>query len=390
MRGKRSCLSAIVVLTASTLALSACGSSGGDSGSGPIRIAMVAPLSGAYAPIGNGNVAGAKAAVKQINADGGIKGRKIELDVMNDKTDPAESRTLTQSVVNNSAYVAVIGSGFSSAALADEPITNKAKLPFVSMSASGQQVNPVQPYVWVIPPTSAVVAQKMGKALADKGLTKVALLHDNGGFPTEGVKDVKALASKVGITITNDITFSLHSTDFSAELNKLKGSDADAVWLWSVTQQAVTVTKQFKSLGLPQTLVFTHGNPTPEFLQGTCPAANGAIIASTYAQVADSDISSITLSNDVKSKDLALKVNKLLGKSADQFGYDGYTGVLFLSKAIEDGGASRAGIAKSLSDTTLVGPEGVYTYSKSNHAGIGPDSIVGEQIKACKLASLSG
>ncbi|MGH2859491.1 MAG: ABC transporter substrate-binding protein [Solirubrobacteraceae bacterium] len=370
---------------------SGAGSSGGASAkaSGPIQIAMIAPLTGPYTPIGGGNVAGAKAAVKQINAAGGVDGRKLVLTVMNDQTNPSQSRTLTKSAVDSGKYVAIIGSGFSSSALADEPLATTAKIPYISMSASAAQVDPVRPYVWQIPPTSLVAAQAIAAYMQKAGLTKVALLHDNGGFPTEGVADVKKIAPTYGLHIVDDVSFSLSSTDFTSELTSIKGSGANTVWLWNVTPQAITVTKQFRQLGLPQQLVLTHGNPTPQYLQPACPQDNGAIIASTFAQVASPAVSSSTLSSSVPSKTLAEQVNQLLGKAANQFSYDGYTGVLFLTKAMKSDGVSHAGIAKALGNATYTGPEGVYHYSSTNHAGIGADSIVVEKIKNCKLSVVS-
>lgn len=390
-RRMRSSVVVAGAVAACAVIVAACGgSSGSGKSSGPINIAMIAPLTGPYTPIGGGNVAGAQAAVKQINAAGGIDGRKLVLTVMNDQTDPAQSRTLTKSVVGSSKYLAIIGSGFSSSALADEPLATQAKIPYISMSASAAQVDPVRPYVWQIPPTSLVAAQAIAGYLQKAGLTKVALLHDNGGFPTEGVADVEKIAPTYGLHIVDNVSFSLTTTDFTSELTSIKSSGANAVWLWNVTPQAVAVTKQYRQLGLPQTLILTHGNPTPQYLQPACPQDNGAIIASTFAQVASPAVSSSTLPSSVPSKALAEKVNALLGKAANQFSYDGYTGVLFLENAMKSGGISRAGIAKALGNATYTGPEGVYRYTASNHAGIGADSMVVEKIAGCKLTVLPG
>lgn len=375
---------------AAVIAMTVAGCGGGgsdtttDGGGKPIDIAMIAPLTGAYTPIGGGNVAGAKEAVKVINQSGGIDGRQIVLDVSNDATDPSKSRTLAKDIVNDSKYVAMLGSGFSSSALADEPLANQAKIPYITMAASGAQVKPVQPFVWQIPPTSEVAARAIAAHLQKEGVSKIALLHDNGGFPTEGVADVKKIAPEYKLDIVGDMEFSLDSQDFTSELAKLKGSSAQAIWLWNVTPQAVTVTKQFRSLHLPQQLVLTHGNPTPQYLQPACPADNGATLASTLAQVADQ----LPASNP--SKELGVKANKLLGKDANQFSYDGYTGVLFLANAMKDGGVSRDGIAKALGSATYTGPEGVYHYSSDNHAGIGVDSMVIEKVQDCKLKVVPG
>ena len=388
-------LVAFATLAGCTVTLASCGSSGassssGSSGSsGSINIAMIAPLTGAYTPIGSGNVAGAREAVAQINAQGGINGRKLVLDVQNDGTDPAQSRTLARNIVNNSKYVAIVGSGFSSSALADEPLAEQAGLPYVSMAASAAQVQPPRTEIWQMPPTSLVAAESIASYLERAGLTRVAVLQDDGGFGAEGAADVKKIAPTYHLTVVSDTTFSLDATDFTSELTALKSSGANAIWLWNVTPQAVTVTKEFRQLRLPQQLVLTHGNPTPQYLQPACPQDNGVVLGSTFAQVA-SPISLTKLPASNPSSTLAEHVNSLLGSNASQFSYDGYTGVLFLAMAMKQGGVSRSGITKTLTNATYTGPEGVYRFTPSNHGGIGPDSIMVEHVVNCKLKVAPG
>ena len=349
------------------------------------HIAMIAPLTGPYVFVGGPEVQAAKAAVAEINKAGGVNGHKLVLTVFDDATNPGQSLGYTRQVISDSKYIAMIGTGFSSAALPDEQLTSQAGLVDVAMSASDAQVYPTKTGVYVVPPISRLFAYKMGRYLRDAKITKLALLHDNTGYPTAGVANVRQFAGAYGLDILADQTFDLSATDFTPELTSLKSSGAQAIWLWNLPN-AVAITKQYRSLGIPQKLVLTGGQATPQYIGAACPYDNGALIDSPLAQVAQ------YLPKTNKSRPLALHVDKIMKQQGNQFGYDGYTGVLIIQKAIEMGGGTRAGILNALESGKFVlhGPEGLYKYSKRRHTGLGLASLVVSQIKNCKIVPLKG
>ena len=363
---------------------------GGEATGEPIKIAMVTPLTGPYTALGTDNREAVQAAVKYYNANGGVNGRPISVDVKDDGTEPERTVLLTRQVVDDDSYVAMLGTSFSSAAFAAEPIASEAGIPYVSLAGSRKQVDPIAPFVYMTPPTSLVVADALGEYLQQQGMKNVALLRDNGGYPTEGAADVKSVAPKYGLNITDDIVFGLEAQEFSANLTKIKNSNADAIWLWNVTPQSVTITKEIQSLNVPQQLVLTHGNATPFYLDPACPAADGAIIASSFAQVADQ------LPEDNPSREIALTANEEL-KSAgvdapSQFHYDGWTGVQILVEAMRQvqGDLTRDAINDAIESSTVNGPEGVYRFGTDNHGGPGRENVVVETIEDCQLTPAEG
>jgi branched-chain amino acid transport system substrate-binding protein len=351
---------------------------------GVIKIAMVAPLTGPYVFIGSPETAAAQKAVTEINDKGGILGKKLQLDILDDATNPAQSLTQTQKVLNDPSYVAMIGTGFSSSAFADEPVA-AGKILYISMAASQAQVLPPQPGVFVVPPTSRLFAYRMAIELRKLGIHKIALLHDNGGYPTEGVKNVQQIAKTFGLDIVSDQSFSLTATDFSAQLTQIKNSGAQAVWLWNLPQ-AVAITRQYKQLGLPQQLVLTGGNATPQYIGPACPEENGAYIDSPLAQVAKG------LPKGYPSKALALHVDKIMGGAGNQFYYDGYTGIQLIAQAIRmaHGNTDRQTLIKQFDHFKMWGPEGLYTFTALKHAGINLPSVVTSKIASCEYKLLPG
>jgi branched-chain amino acid transport system substrate-binding protein len=383
MHKRTLCWGLVVTVAALVVAAAAMGATARTDAS-DIHIGMVAPLTGPYVFVGGPESQAAQKAVDEINAKGGVMGHHIDLDILDDATNPATSVAQTQKIVNDDKYVAMIGTGFGSAAFADEPVA-RGKILYIAMSASAAQVSPPQDGVYVVPPTSRLFAYRLGIYLRNAHLTKIALLHDNGAYPTEGIANVKEFASKFGLQIVSDQTFSLTATDWSAELTKIKNSDAQAVWLWNLPQ-AVAITKQYKALGLKQQLVLSGGNGTSNYTGPVCPAANGAYVDSSVAEVAS------YLPKTHKARALALHVDRLMGEAGNQFYYDGYTGVQLIAQAIEmaKGNTSRPVLMKQFDHFSHWEPEGLYTFNKLRHGGVGLESVVAETIRNCKLAPLPG
>ena len=156
-------------------------------------------------------------------------------------------------------------------------------MPFIALSPPTQLVEPPQPYVYILSATARLYAYSEAAYLRKLGIKKVWLMGDNGGYGRDGPAQVQKLAEKYGLEIVDTTIFSPASTDFSAELTKIKGSGAQALWLWTATPAGATIVKQFKQLQLSQQLVLTGANVSPQFLQGTCGDVNGAIVNSFLA-----------------------------------------------------------------------------------------------------------
>ena len=110
-------------------------------------------------------------------------------------------------------------------------------------------------------------------------------MGDNGGFGRDGPAQVAKLAAAYGIEVVNTTIFSPATTDFTAELTKAKNSGPRRCWLWTATPAGSTIVKQFRQLQLPQRLVLTGANMSPQFLSGNCPDVNGAVINSYLGTV---------------------------------------------------------------------------------------------------------
>lgn len=349
----------------------------------PIVIGMVAPLTGTLSAIGSGHRVGAEAAVHELNRRGGIRGRRLVLRTFDDGSRPTQGVVSMHELAADSKIVAMLGSGFGATALASAPIATRSGLPYMSMVPLHALVYPPRPFVYTVAHTTRVVAYKLAAHLRKTGVRRIAILRDNGALPSEGAGVVRELAQRYGLEIVEEAVFSQTSTTFVAELVRVKNSGAQALWVWN-TNNAVTITKEFRQLRLPQRLILIHGVATPLYLGPVCPDANGATLTSPWATVAR------YLPDSNPSKAVTLRLDRMLGKHANVFSYGGWTGVMMLAEAMRRGAVSRPAINRELERMVFVGPEGIHRFNRLRHAGLSSRSLVLSTIRNCRLVPLRG
>jgi branched-chain amino acid transport system substrate-binding protein len=387
MNGRRRRQLLALLVSAMLLLAAGVAANAAESQRGEVHLAMISPLTGPLSFVGQDNRAGVQAAIREINARGGIRGRRIRLQIFDDGSNPSQGVIHMQRIVSDDKFLGVIGSGFSSVGLAVQPIVEREQIPYISMASSAAQVTPAKPYYYMTTATSRLFAYSMAIHLRKLKIRRIALMTDNGGFGREGSRNVKELARRFGFQLVEDITFPLTgSTSFVAELNRVKNSNAQALWLWNATSLAVTIAKEARQLRLPQRLVLTGGNASPQYLDPACPETNGALINTYLGPVAR------YLPKSNASRPIALRLNRLIRKQGSTFNYDGYTAVNMFRTAMLRGGFNRDAINRALESRMrgFVGAGGRYYYSNLNHSGLGVNSMVVSQIKNCRMVPVPG
>ncbi len=339
---------------------------------GTIKIGMITSLTGPYNPLGTFNKQAAELLVKQVNDAGGINGAKIELSIEDDQSNPSNGPTAVKKMIANKV-VAIIGPVFSSTCVAILDDVEAAKIPMITQCATDSQVNPIRPNIFMAPPTTTVVANQLLAYLKSEGKTKVTVLHDSTEFGSTGWNVVKADASKYGITPDEQL-YELTGTTFVPQLTKIKNSDTQAVISWGSGAPAVTIAKEYKQLGLAQPLLFSHAQATPLFLKPAGDAANGVIIGTSLGPVGkflpDSNASKPAITKF--DADFQAAYNT----APAEFAYNTYGAFNMIVNAVKKVGPDSAKIRAELEQTTFVSVDGTYKYSATNHAGLGPESVL--------------
>lgn len=277
---KRLLVLAAVVTAAGLLVLTGFASASGQQVR-TVYIGMDTPLTGPQAIVGQGDREAVIALVRHWNRARAFRNRRIQVDIRDNASNPSQAVQNVQRFVADSKYVAILGSGNAAAAVATAPLATAGRIPFLALSPPTPLIAPApRPYVYVALPTDRLYAYSMARYLRTLGIQRIALIGDNGGFGRGGVAQVRGLAQAYGFTITDDIIFAPTQTSFAAELARVRNSNAQALWVWTVTPPGSTIVKEFRQLQLPQRLVLTGGNLSQQFLEATCPDVNGALVNS--------------------------------------------------------------------------------------------------------------
>ncbi|MPZ79198.1 MAG: ABC transporter substrate-binding protein [Actinophytocola sp.] len=357
-----------------TLALLATGCGGGGDQSGDtIKVGQIVSLTGNYSPLGSENKKSVKLAVDQVNRDGGVLGRKIELVVKDDKSQPDQS-VLAFNDLRGQDVAAVIGSPFSNSALATVPSVDRAEIPYLSLTPADEQADPVHPYVFVVPATSATYGERILQYLEATGLSTVAIAHDTkSSYAQAGFKGMREKAAEYGIELVADEEFQTDATEFGAVFGHVRSSGAQALVVWATGPPAVALTKQYASAGLDIPLVLTGAQASKLFLDPVGDAAEGVLVASSIGVVGP-DLPDGAQKDAVA--ELTTSFQDEYGYPPPQFAQDGYSAVKLLVAALEKAGSTEpAAIRDALQGLTLVTPNGEYTYSEDDHAALGPEFI---------------
>ncbi len=232
----------------------------------PIKIGYLAALTGDYAQYGITEVNMAKMVVADINAKGGILGRKIELVPYDTKTRNEDAVNAVRRMIESDKVCAIVGANSSGINIATAPIVAKGQTPQISTVGTNPLVTVdnkghVRPYSFRIcftdPYQGALAADLAYKDLNKK---KAAILYNVGSDYAQGLREffVKDY-EKLGGKIVADEGFRETDVDFRAQLTKIKNSGADVLFLPGMGKDMALAIKQAQELGLKAVIVGGDG-----------------------------------------------------------------------------------------------------------------------------------
>jgi branched-chain amino acid transport system substrate-binding protein len=365
---------AIPVLACLTLfGGTACAALGNSSAStsGPIKIGMVTSLTGNYAPLGTNDKLAATQLIDALNANNGINGRKIDLEIVDDGSDPNQSVIQFNKVIGD-GVVAVLGPPQSTADLALKPVVNDKKIPTISLGAADEQVVPVTPYMWMTAPLSSQIANVCVNFMKTQGKTKLAMLYDTkNAYAVSGHDATKKALDQAGVQLVDDETFETSQTNFVPQFAKIVEAKPDFLLVWATGAPPVVITKAWadQNSGIP--LMMTAAEASTLYAQPAGAAAEGVFVQASMGVLGQS----LPAANKYKKlvDDFAGPFQQANNYYPPQFAWDGMVATSLLIDAITRKGASSEQIREGLDSSDLDTPQGHYTFTAQKHYGL-PDS----------------
>jgi branched-chain amino acid transport system substrate-binding protein len=226
-----------------------------------IKIGEVGSMTGSEATFGISTHEGLQLAIKEQNAKGGIKGKKIELISLDDQGKPEEAAVATTKLITQDKVAAIVGEVASSRSLAMAPIAQKNKIPMVSPSSTNPKVTEVGDYIFRVcfidPFQGAVMAKFASETLKAK---KVAILRDVKSDYSVGLSNFFAEAFKnTGGEIVVDQSYSSGEVDFNSQLTSIRAKKPDAIFVPGYYTEVGLIAKQARKLGIKVPLLGGDG-----------------------------------------------------------------------------------------------------------------------------------
>lgn len=202
---------------------------------GPIRVGWMASLTGPLATAAIGINTGVQFAVDEINAAGGINGRKIELLTRDTAGDPNKAATFAQQLVLADKVDVIIGPVNSGEALATVPLVARSGTPNIVIGAVEELTDPVKyPRAFrVINTTGQWITAADDYVVKSMKRSKVALIGDTTGYGTVSVRNATEDLAKKGLKPVYSVLIDPNKTDLSDEIAKARAAGADVIMPWS-------------------------------------------------------------------------------------------------------------------------------------------------------------
>jgi len=351
------------------------------------KVGAIFAVTGPAAWLGTPERNTAKMIEEEVNKAGGINGHPLEIIIEDTVGDPTRTVTAAKKLITKDQVLAIVGPSRSGTTMAVIPIVEEAKVPLVSCAAAEAIVVPVKSWVFKTPQKDSDAALRIYETMREQGISKIALITGTTGFGDQGRKQLKKLAPELEIEIVADETYGPEDTDMTAQLTKIKASEAQAVVNWSIVPGQVIVAKNMRQLGMEIPLFQSHGFGNIKYAQTAGEAGEGIIFPCGRLLAVD------TLADDHPQKEVLAKYKKEYEAKYEEdvstFGGHAWDGLQLVIAALREVGPDREKIRDYLENTkNFVGTGGIFNFSPEDHNGLNKDAFEMLTVKSEKFVVL--
>jgi branched-chain amino acid transport system substrate-binding protein len=339
-----------------------------------VYIPAILELSGAGAVPGTNFRDGMLLAIEEINAKGGLLGRRIETPMLDTQSDASISRAQLQKVLDNNPYV-VIGPVFSGSVLVDMALTQRAEIPEIVGGEAAAITQKGSAYVFRTSFGQQFSMPKIANYVRDGIKAKsVSVLWVNNDFG-KGGRDtfVKEMAAR-NIKVAADIPTESGQVDFSADVVRIKAANADAIFVYLNEEESARFLRETKRQGVKAPLIGETtllGQKVIDLAQGAAEGARGHVGLSVEAPVP-------------AVKEFAERFKARFRYVCDHNGIKGYTAVYMIKHVTEKMGRFDSKLfAKTLHGLTISPkdePGILMEATFDEHGDIDRESFLGEVV----------
>jgi branched-chain amino acid transport system substrate-binding protein len=291
----------------------------------PVKIYGLVELSGTGATSGTNFNDGVKLAVKEINAGGGILGRKVEYTASDTQSQPQVAKALAVRAIDEGAYV-VMGPVFSGSILVSMAETRRAEIPNFTGGEAAAITQQGNPYVFRTSFTQANAMPKVVRYIKDTVKARtVALIWVNNDFGKGGRDVFVKTIEPLGVKVLADVSTDPGQVDFSAAVLRARQANADALFVYCNEEESARALRELRKQGYDKPIIGETVLTSQKVIELAGDAANGAV-------------AHVGLTADAPSpliKDFSGKFQKEYKYKPDHNGLKGYT-AMYVVKAVTE------------------------------------------------------
>lgn len=326
-----------------------------------IVVGEYASLTGGSASFGQSSHKGTELAIAEINAAGGVLGKKIKLVTEDDQSLAGQPATIVRKLISQDKVVAVLGEVASSKSLEAAPICQDNKIPMISPASTNPKVTETGNYIFRVCFIDPFQGTVMSKFALNKGWKNVAVLTDVKQDYSMGLAEFfKKHFEANGGKIVKEQSYSSNDKDFKAQLTSIKASKPDAIFVPGYYGEVSLIAKQARLLGIKQPLLGGDGWVGDSLLKVAGNALDGCFFSSHFS----ADDKTPTTEEFVK------KFKAKYGTVPDDMAALGYDSAMILADAIKRAGTTESDkLRQAISETKgFKGITGTITIDEKRNA----------------------
>ena len=353
----------------------------------PYKIGGIFAITGGASFLGEPEKNTARMIEEMVNARGGIYGHPLKLIIEDTAGDETKAVNAVKKLIYRDHVLAIIGPSRSGTTMAVIPIVEKKGVLLVSCAAAEAIVSPVKKWVFKTPQKDSDAVRRIYEYMNKKGISRIAIITGTTGFGDQGRKKLKELAPDYGITIVADETYSPKDTDMTAQLTRIKATDAQAVVNWSIVPAQSIVPKNMRQLKMNIPLFQSHGFGNIKYVELAGEAAEGIIFPAGRLLAVD------TLPDTNPQKDILSfykeEYEKRFKESVSTFGGHAWDALWLVVNALEETGPRPEAMRENIEYTKeFVGTGGIFNFSPEDHSGLTKEAFEMLTVKGGKFVVL--
>jgi len=331
-----------------------------------IRIGFTPPITGVHAAGGSLQVKAIKLALKEINAAGGVNGRKIDLRIVDNQSSNPGALAALNKAVEQDKVLALIGCLYSTQVFATAEATKNYGIPSMIGATNVALTKQGNPWLFRVRPDDSIAASAMVKYIKeDTKFTKIGLLHDQDAFGTGGADLVEKGAKELGLTVVKRMSITTAVKDLTAELLAMKNAGAQILIFYGHEEATALLQRQMRQLGSPFKFLGSPSAASKDSLNLARETAEGiwAVVDFVPGQTEE-------------NRRYAEAFKKEYNEEYDSLSIWTYDGLKILANAIGKAGEDRAKIREAILATQgYKGVQGTFSFTP-NGDGLSEVSIV--------------